>query len=172
MPDANSLRSFSASRGPERADMLKYSYSIYRAYFYDICHCGIIYNAYFCCIVKKVLAILLTFSIMAQGVVNLGLCAYYQFNKNEIIAKFCVNKNKPMMHCNGQCYLGKQLKKAEENEKRQNQSLREKDEVISIYSADTKFSYIPSFSFVSYIGYYIDRQLNSPQIVLDQPPRV
>jgi hypothetical protein len=121
---------------------------------------------------KKALAILLTFSIIAQGMINLALCAYYQMNKQEIIAKFCVNKNRPMMHCDGQCYLGKQLKKAEENEKRQNQSLREKDEVISLYNQHTQLSYIPSFSFVSYIGYYIDRQLSTPRIVLDQPPRV
>jgi len=104
--------------------------------------------------------------------VNLALCAYYEINKKEIADKLCVNKNKPMMHCNGQCYLGKQLKKAEENEKRQSQSLREKDEVITLYSPQTSVSYIPSFSFVSYIGYYIDRQLTAPHIVLDQPPRV
>jgi len=114
----------------------------------------------------------LTFSIIAQGMLNLALCAYYQMNKQEIIAKFCVNKNRPMMHCDGQCYLGKQLKKAEENEKRQNQSLREKDEVISLYNQHTQLVYIPNFSFVSYIGYYIDRQLSAPHIVLDQPPRV
>ena len=76
------------------------------------------------------------------------------------------------MHCDGQCYLGKQLKKAEENEKRQNQSLREKDEVITIYDQKIELSYIPSFSFVSYIGYYTDRVLTSPHLVLDQPPRV
>jgi hypothetical protein len=121
---------------------------------------------------KKALAIVLTFSIIAQGMINLALCAYYQMNKQEIIAKFCVNKNRPMMHCDGQCYLGKQLKKAEENEKRQNQSLREKDEVITLYSQRTQLSYIPSFSFVGYIGYYTDRQLSTPHIVLDQPPRV
>ena len=121
---------------------------------------------------KKALAILLTVSIIAQGMINLALCAYYEINKKEIAAKLCVNKNKPGMHCNGQCYLGKQLKKAEENEKRQNQSLREKDEVFTVYNPLKDVSYIPSFSFVSYIGHYIDRQLATPHIVLDQPPRV
>ena len=76
------------------------------------------------------------------------------------------------MHCDGQCYLGKQLKKAEENEKRQNQSLREKDEVISLYSQHIDLSYIPSYTFISYIGYYIDRQFTTPHLVLIQPPRV
>ncbi len=115
---------------------------------------------------------LLTFSIMAQGMVNLALCAYYQVNKKAITEKLCVNKNKPQMHCNGQCYLSKQLKKAEENEKRQNRSLRENDEVISLFDEHTQFSYFPNFSFVSYIGYYTDKQLTAPHIVLDQPPRV
>jgi hypothetical protein len=121
---------------------------------------------------KKALAILLTVSIIAQGMINLALCAYYEINKKEIAEKLCINKNNPKMHCNGQCYLGKQLKKAEDNEKRQNRSLREKDEVISIYTPATHISYIPSFSFVGYMGYYIDRALTAPHIVPDQPPRV
>jgi hypothetical protein len=120
---------------------------------------------------KKALAILLTFSILVQGMVNLGLCAYYQLNKKEIAAKFCVNKNKPAMHCNGQCYLGKQLKKAEENEKRQNQNLREKDEVISLFSHPAQ-AYFPSYSFISFIGHFSDRQLATPHIAPEQPPRV
>jgi hypothetical protein len=122
--------------------------------------------------VKKAFAIFLTLSIIAQGMVNLALCAYYQLNKKEITEKLCVNKNRPMMHCNGQCYLGKQLKKAEDNEKRQNRSLREQDEVISLYNQHTQLSYIPSFRFVSYMGYYIDRPLSAPHIVPDQPPQV
>ena len=37
------------------------------------------------------------------------ILSFYQ-NQSEIIAKHCVNKNKPKMHCNGHCYLQKQLK--------------------------------------------------------------
>jgi hypothetical protein len=121
---------------------------------------------------KKALAILLTVSIIAQGMINLALCAYYQINKKEITEKLCINKNKPLMHCNGQCYLGKQLKKAEENEKHQNQSLREKDEVVSLNNHHTQIDYIPAYSFLSYIGRYTDRQFTTPHVVPEQPPRV
>ena len=114
----------------------------------------------------------MTVSIIAQGMINLALCAYYEINKKQIADKLCINKNNPKMHCNGRCYLGRQLKKAEDNEKRQNQSLREKDEVISLYTPTTNTSYIPSFSFHSYMGHYIDRQFATPHIVPDQPPRV
>lgn len=121
---------------------------------------------------KKALAILLTFSILAQGMINLALCAYYQINKNEIAAKFCVNKNKPMLHCNGQCYLGKQLKKAEENEKRQNQTLREKDEVISAFNKTALPAYTPSYTHISNLLPYQGKYLSAPHLALLQPPRV
>ncbi len=38
-------------------------------------------------------------------------------NQAELTAKYCVNKAKPMLKCNGKCYLAKQLKKQEEQEK-------------------------------------------------------
>ena len=37
----------------------------------------------------------------------------FYVNQKEIAAKECENKNRPEMHCNGKCYLAKQLKKAD-----------------------------------------------------------
>jgi hypothetical protein len=47
----------------------------------------------------------------------------FHINQKEIIAKSCINKNNPMRNCNGQCYLAKQLQKAEIelDEKKQHQ---------------------------------------------------
>ncbi|MGD1848103.1 MAG: hypothetical protein ACFB10_22130 [Salibacteraceae bacterium] len=41
----------------------------------------------------------------------------YLVNIERIIEQFCVNKDKPMTTCNGQCHLAKQLKKHEEKRK-------------------------------------------------------
>ncbi|GLB49869.1 hypothetical protein Y10_22370 [Neptunitalea sp. Y10] len=38
---------------------------------------------------------------------------FYDYIKNEL----CENKDKPEMHCDGKCYLAKQLAKASETEK-------------------------------------------------------
>lgn len=45
-----------------------------------------------------------------------GICWQVNFhmNQREITRLECVNKNRPEMHCNGKCYLAKQLQKAEE----------------------------------------------------------
>ena len=54
------------------------------------------------------------------------------------------------MHCNGHCFLVKQLKKAEKNEKQQSQILKEKDEnvlknehpVVAVYFPDYQITII------------------------------
>jgi hypothetical protein len=42
----------------------------------------------------------------------------YQLNKARITAQYCVNKARPQMHCNGKCHLAKQLRKAENGDKK------------------------------------------------------
>lgn len=44
----------------------------------------------------------------------------YKINQTYIEENLCENKDKPWMHCHGKCYLKKQIKKAEKNERKQN----------------------------------------------------
>ena len=43
--------------------------------------------------------------------------AGFELNSKYIAANFCVNRNKPWLHCNGKCYFMKKLKQAEDREK-------------------------------------------------------
>ena len=36
----------------------------------------------------------------------------YSFNKKQIVSRYCENKDKPQLHCEGKCHLKKELKKA------------------------------------------------------------
>jgi hypothetical protein len=36
---------------------------------------------------------------------------YYYANQKTIALNYCVNKSKPALHCNGKCFINKQLKK-------------------------------------------------------------
>ena len=40
----------------------------------------------------------------------------YQVHKERITELFCVNKDKPALHCNGKCHLAKQLRKASDSD--------------------------------------------------------
>ncbi len=128
------------------------------------------YHCLLSLVVRKFVSILLTVAILAQGMVSLGLWAYYEVNKKMIADKLCVNKNNPSLHCNGKCYLSKQLKKAEENEKRQSRSLTEKDEAVSAYDQVELPSFIPSYTVVSLLQVYEARQISAPHSVLTPPP--
>lgn len=66
---------------------------------------------------------------MSQFIFGLGIKSYvvldWKINQDEITEKYCVNKDKPMMNCNGKCYLSKQLENLElkeEEERRNNPS--------------------------------------------------
>jgi len=62
--------------------------------------------------VRRLLAILLLLSLCIQCFLQLGIVGWYELNTKSITQKYCVNKSKPQLHCNGKCHLRKQLDKA------------------------------------------------------------
>ena len=57
----------------------------------------------------------------------------YELNKTYIIDNFCVNKDKPMMNCDGKCYLSQQLR-----------TQKEKQDANSIHKFSADFGvYVP-----------------------------
>src|SRR5690606_923264 len=68
--------------------------------------------------VHRLLAILLICSLFTENISRLLITAAFELNQQYIIEYFCVNKDKPMLHCDGKCYLAKKLKEAEEKEKK------------------------------------------------------
>jgi hypothetical protein len=42
---------------------------------------------------------------------------YYELNKKQITEQFCVNKDKPQLHCCGKCMLKKKLAEQEAQQK-------------------------------------------------------
>ncbi len=69
----------------------------------------------------KLLVIILTISsFLAKDVASFSWQTWFYVNQSEIAKEKCENKAVPMMHCNGKCYLSKQLKKLEEKEQSHN----------------------------------------------------
>ncbi len=61
---------------------------------------------------KSFLALLLLVFVFKPVLPILGFALHYDYIKNEL----CVNRDRPEMHCNGSCFLKKELAKtAEEN---------------------------------------------------------
>ncbi|MCG2462557.1 hypothetical protein K8352_17480 [Flavobacteriaceae bacterium F89] len=58
---------------------------------------------------KKISVILILLSFSASPVYQFGYIAYYELNIDYIIQTYCVNQDRPEMHCDGKCYLMDQL---------------------------------------------------------------
>ena len=76
----------------------------------------------------------------------------FYINQQEIVRLECENKDKPLMKCNGKCYLAKQLQKAEDelNVKKSKQE-QSKNTIklmeVSAFIAPQKIAFSSNFSF-------------------------
>ena len=94
---------------------------------------------------KKSIAILLLIAISFQSFSKVFIVVNFIVNQSTIAQKYCVNKAKPKLHCDGKCHLKKQLK--EEDKKENNISSNELKE-----KAEAHFFVEISYSFVTRRG--------------------
>jgi hypothetical protein len=64
------------------------------------------------------LSIVFVVALLWKDIAAFSWNVWFYKNQVELAAKYCVNKKKPMLHCDGKCYLAKQLKKLEQEEKK------------------------------------------------------
>ncbi|MCW3114915.1 MAG: hypothetical protein JWR18_3311 [Segetibacter sp.] len=66
---------------------------------------------------KQLCTISLLLIIFLQTFSRFAIEADYFLNKSYIARVLCINKEKPKMHCNGKCYLAKQLKEQDKQDR-------------------------------------------------------
>lgn len=65
---------------------------------------------------KSALVYILLIATLLPTVSPWGTIAYYHVNKDYIARVLCENRDKPQLHCDGKCYLAKQLKAQQDRE--------------------------------------------------------
>jgi hypothetical protein len=70
----------------------------------------------------------------------------YSLRKDYIAKNLCQNRNRPSMHCNGKCYLSKQLAKAAEQKEAQQKNTIVSS-IIDLYCQIGKLTSIPKFDY-------------------------
>jgi hypothetical protein len=55
-------------------------------------------------------------------------------NQSYIAKNLCINREKPMMHCNGKCYLSKKLKQQEKQDQQAPVPKNERIEVVLYFA--------------------------------------
>lgn len=59
-------------------------------------------------------------ALLWQSILQTAYIGYWKLNQDKIIKTECINRFKPMMHCNGKCALYRELKKAADEEAENN----------------------------------------------------
>ena len=73
---------------------------------------------------KRIICVFLIFIITSSVFTRLFYFAGYELNKDYIAQNLCINKNKPELHCNGKCFLGKKIAEAEQKQSSQEKKVQ------------------------------------------------
>jgi hypothetical protein len=82
--------------------------------------------------VKAFLSYLLISLVLLQTFSREMLMVDFTLNRATITARFCVNKARPQLHCDGNCYFAKKLKQQQERENKAPNPLKEQVEMLPI----------------------------------------
>ena len=85
------------------------------------------------CFARIALASVLGLVILFSQFNSAFILINYQLNKEVIAQKYCVNKDKPQMKCNGKCHMKKELAK---NENRNNKTNFSKEKEMAKLSVE------------------------------------
>ena len=67
---------------------------------------------------KKITCSILIVCFFGSQISKLSIYVNFKLNQDFIAEVLCINKDKPVSNCNGNCYLSKQLKVQEEKEEK------------------------------------------------------
>ena len=90
---------------------------------------------------KQVSCILLLIVIIVQSLNRQLIVINYQLNKEIITKKYCENKDKPDLCCNGKCHLKKQLNELDKKQGNPVSSSNSKDLLLFIDKIPTYLFY-------------------------------
>jgi hypothetical protein len=78
---------------------------------------------------KLISVTILLICLIAATFTQWLLIACFDVNETYIAKELCINKNNPAAHCNGHCYLNKELNNEQKSTNPLNTSLKEKFEI-------------------------------------------
>lgn len=125
------------------------------------------------------MSIIFVIALLWKDIAAFSWNVWFYNNQVELAAKYCVNKKKPMLHCDGKCYLAKQLKQLEQEEKKNQpvpkMPLKLKENVWNSDSQTIAAFEVNSIEFLSEktsTFFYQNTELNSFSGSVFHPPAV
>jgi hypothetical protein len=124
---------------------------------------------------KNVLISLLLIATLLPTISPWGTIAYYHANKEYIARVLCQNRDKPQLHCDGKCYLAKQLKAQQDRQDKETTERVQNTPVLQLFcQTNLPFQfrqYLPSLMSVEFSAYRFPSYV-APVVGLFRPPQI
>ncbi|GAB3943795.1 hypothetical protein GCM10028805_10540 [Spirosoma harenae] len=124
---------------------------------------------------RNALIYILLVATLLPTVSQWGIIAYYHANKDYIARVLCQNRDKPELHCDGQCYLAKQLKERQDKQDKETTERVQNTPVVQLFfQANSVFQFPPiwaALTSTSFSAYAMPAYL-APSVRFFHPPRV
>lgn len=114
----------------------------------------------------------LIFILLIQTLSTTLILTGFELNRETITEFFCVNKGEPQMHCDGNCFLEKQLETDKKAHQTDTRTLPDFIQLVFPIAGQINFSCSPGVSFISpaLFGYLIGESVDVPSGIF-HPPR-
>ena len=122
---------------------------------------------------QKALAYILLIAVLLPMVSPWGTIAYYRANREYIARVLCENRDKPQLHCDGQCYLAKRLKAQQDKQDKETTEHVQNVPTFQLFCADyPAFHFLPVAEIVCQpVGFtYQLVSYSAPRSSVFQPP--
>ncbi|MEO6174998.1 MAG: hypothetical protein ABIP27_07595 [Flavobacterium circumlabens] len=94
---------------------------------------------------KRLIIIVLSILILSPSFGSLFVYASFKINQKEIAKTICVQRKLAFNNCNGRCELQKSIKKYSDNERKMQDSLKEKAELVYVQNTiEVDLNIVPS----------------------------
>ncbi|GAB4032740.1 hypothetical protein [Spirosoma jeollabukense] len=124
---------------------------------------------------KNALVYILLVATLLPSISPWGTIAYYHVNKDYIARVLCQNRDKPMLHCDGQCYLAKRLKAQQDKQDKETTQRVQNSPVVQLFcQANLLFQFRQSWPVLDSAAFsaYHFPAYTAPLAGLFHPPQV
>lgn len=87
---------------------------------------------YLCILMRRFLSVILSLALLLQTFYTASIVTFYYTNKGYVATALCENKDKPQLHCEGKCFLKKELKNAEDESNKSKKGGEQQEIVLAL----------------------------------------
>ncbi len=117
-----------------------------------------------------ILSFVLISAIMLQVLGKSFIYADYIINKKAITQKYCVNKSKPKLHCNGKCHMMMKMKEEDKKENTPTNNIKEKYEIQLFTCFKASLELPNTITTIKHHSFYVISKSASHLLSVFHPP--